>query len=43
MIRIAVTGKSVTPPLFESMVALGKDTTIKRMKSAIPLVDVYEA
>lgn len=30
-IRIAVTGKKVTPPLFESMVLLGKDRVMKRM------------
>lgn len=34
-IRIAVTGKKVTPPLFESMVLLGKDRVMKRMEDAV--------
>jgi len=33
-IRIAVTGKKVTPPLFESMVLLGKDRVIERMENS---------
>jgi len=35
VIRIAVTGKTVTPPLFESIVALGKEDTLKRLKEAL--------
>ncbi len=31
-IRIAVTGKKGTPPLADSMVALGKDTSIRRLQ-----------
>ena len=31
-IRIALTGKPVTPPLFESMELLGKEETLKRLK-----------
>lgn len=41
VIRIAATGKSVTPPLFESLVALGKDRTISRLKEALPLVESW--
>jgi len=33
-IRIAVTGKKATPPLFESMAALGKEESLKRMSEA---------
>ena len=32
VVRIAVTGRSVTPPLFESLVALGRETTLERLK-----------
>jgi len=34
VVRIAVTGKTVTPPLFESMIALGREDTLKRLKEA---------
>jgi glutamyl-tRNA synthetase len=34
-IRVAVTGRSVGPPLFESLEVLGRDETIKRLDSAI--------
>jgi glutamyl-tRNA synthetase len=33
-IRIALTGKTATPPLFESMEVLGKKKTLKRLKKA---------
>ena len=32
--RMAVTGKTVTPPLFETMEALGRKKTLSRLKSA---------
>jgi glutamyl-tRNA synthetase len=35
MVRIAVTGKKATPPLFETMEVLGKEMTIKRLQSAL--------
>ena len=35
LLRIAVTGKTITPPLFESMVALGREKTKARLLSAI--------
>jgi glutamyl-tRNA synthetase len=35
MVRIAVTGKKATPPLFETMEVLGKELTIKRLGSAL--------
>jgi glutamyl-tRNA synthetase len=31
-VRIALTGKSGTPPLFETMELLGKEKTLKRLK-----------
>jgi glutamyl-tRNA synthetase len=33
-LRVAVTGSSVSPPLFESMTALGKEKTLERMERA---------
>lgn len=35
MLRIAVTGKQATPPLFETMNAIGKDNIIRRMQHAL--------
>lgn len=34
MLRQAVTGREFTPPLFETMAALGKDLTLERLSSA---------
>lgn len=36
--RIALTGKTATPPLFETMVILGKKKTIKRLLDASKLI-----
>jgi glutamyl-tRNA synthetase len=33
-LRVAVTGRQVSPPLFESMELLGRETTLARMRSA---------
>ena len=33
-VRVAVTGSSVSPPLFESLAALGRDTSIARIEQA---------
>jgi len=33
-VRVAVTGRSVGPPLFESLVVLGRDRTLERIDSA---------
>jgi len=33
--RVAITGTKISPPLFESMYALGKETTISRMAESI--------
>jgi glutamyl-tRNA synthetase len=33
-IRVAVTGSTVSPPLFESLVALGKERSLARLRAA---------
>jgi glutamyl-tRNA synthetase len=33
-VRVAVTGRRISPPLFESLELLGKDTTLRRLASA---------
>ncbi len=38
MLRIAVTGKTATPPLFETMEILGKEKTIQRLNQAIKII-----
>ncbi len=35
LIRVAVTGKTVTPPLFETMAVLGRERTLARLRSAL--------
>lgn len=35
LIRVAATGKSATPPLFETMAILGRETTLGRLRSAL--------
>ncbi len=37
-IRVAVTGKTVSPPLFGSIVALGREKTLERLKKAEQLL-----
>jgi len=37
-IRVAITGRSVSPPLFDSMVALGPARTLQRLDAAIGLL-----
>lgn len=38
-VRIAVTGRRVTPPLFESLVLLGRDRSLARIRKAIALLE----
>ena len=33
-VRVAVTGRSVGPPLFESLVVLGRERTLRRLQAA---------
>lgn len=39
IVRVAVTGKKVSPPLFESMQIIGKAKVIERMKNGIRLLE----
>jgi glutamyl-tRNA synthetase len=38
-IRVAVTGRTATPPLFDTLVALGKERTLDRLDRAAALLD----
>jgi glutamyl-tRNA synthetase len=38
-LRIALTGKEVAPPLFESMVVLGRNETLVRLRNAIAALE----
>ncbi len=42
-VRIAVTGQPVSPPLFETMEILGKDTSLQRIQAAIALLEKQQA
>lgn len=42
VVRIAVTGRSITPPLFESLAALGKAVTIDRIKECRTLCETID-
>jgi glutamyl-tRNA synthetase len=35
LVRVAVTGKRVTPPLFESMEVLGRERCLARLRAAV--------
>jgi glutamyl-tRNA synthetase len=37
-IRVAVTGRTATPPLFDTLVALGRERTLERLDRAIQLL-----
>ncbi|WP_303773054.1 glutamate--tRNA ligase [Anaerolinea thermophila] len=39
ILRVAVTGQTVSPPLFESMEIIGRDTCLKRVRRAIELLE----
>jgi glutamyl-tRNA synthetase len=41
--RVAITGKTVSPPLFESMVVLGREETVRRVRSAQAALEAYVA
>jgi len=42
-IRVAVTGRTATPPLFDSLVALGRDRVLARLDGAIDTLERSEA
>lgn len=39
-IRVAVTGRNISPPLFETIELLGRDTTLERLGEAIHLLEL---
>jgi glutamyl-tRNA synthetase len=41
-IRVAVTGRTATPPLFDSLVALGRERVLARLDAAIETLDRVE-
>jgi glutamyl-tRNA synthetase len=42
-IRVAVTGRRVSPPLFESLDLLGRDRTLDRLRSAVDRLSAVDA
>ena len=38
-LRVAVTGQTVSPPLFESMEIVGKEKVLERLKQAIEMLE----
>jgi glutamyl-tRNA synthetase len=38
-IRVAVTGRTATPPLFDTLVALGRERTLERLDRAVAALD----
>jgi glutamyl-tRNA synthetase len=42
-IRVAITGRTATPPLFDTIVALGRDRTLERLDRAIGALEAEEA
>ncbi|MEM7126154.1 MAG: glutamate--tRNA ligase [Chloroflexota bacterium] len=41
--RVALTGKTVAPPLFESMVVLGREEVLKRIQNGLQALEAYAA
>ncbi len=39
IIRVAVTGQRVSPPLFESMVIVGREVVLRRIRNAVGILD----
>ena len=39
ILRVAVTGQTVSPPLFESMQIVGKEKVLERVKNAIEILE----
>ena len=39
-LRVAATGRTVSPPLFETMEVLGKDEIVRRLRSAVERLGV---
>jgi len=43
ILRVAVTGRTVSPPLFESMAVIGKETVLARLRRAIEMLESIES
>jgi glutamyl-tRNA synthetase len=43
ILRVAVTGQKVSPPLFESMEIIGKEKVLKRIRRAIEILELLSA
>jgi glutamyl-tRNA synthetase len=41
ILRVAVTGRLVSPPLFETMEIIGKEKVISRIEDAIKMLESY--
>ncbi|MGA9884755.1 MAG: glutamate--tRNA ligase [Candidatus Acidiferrales bacterium] len=39
--RVAIVGRAVAPPLFETMVTIGKDRVVARLRHALPAVSAH--
>jgi glutamyl-tRNA synthetase len=39
ILRVATTGQKVSPPLFESMEIIGRDICLKRIQSAVDILN----
>jgi glutamyl-tRNA synthetase len=39
ILRVAVTGQTVSPPLFESMEVIGKEKVLERVRKAIEILE----
>ena len=43
ILRVAVTGRTVSPPLIESMAVMGKETVLRRIKKAFEILESLDA
>jgi glutamyl-tRNA synthetase len=43
IIRVAVTGQKVSPPLFESMEIIGKEKCLERLRNAISILEMMDS
>ena len=39
-LRVAITGTTVSPGIFEMLIALGKEKTVQRIKAAIKFINI---
>jgi glutamyl-tRNA synthetase len=43
ILRVAVTGRTISPPLFETMEVIGKETVLARIQQAIELLEALDS